>query len=99
MRLARMLQAVDAHAAGEPGRVIVGGVLDELGGFGEYRVMVLPDHPTPIPVRTHTREPVPFAIYSSIKRADYVDRFDEFATKEGIFGQVDGHRLMGLLIE
>ncbi len=33
MRLARMLQAVDAHAAGEPGRVIVGGVLDVPGGL------------------------------------------------------------------
>ncbi len=32
MRLARMIQAVDAHAAGEPGRVIVGGVLDVPGG-------------------------------------------------------------------
>ena len=31
MRLARMIQAVDAHAAGEPGRVIVGGVLDVPG--------------------------------------------------------------------
>ncbi|MCX9010420.1 MAG: cofactor-independent phosphoglycerate mutase [Candidatus Methanoperedens sp.] len=78
---------------------VVGGVLDELGAFGEYRIMVLPDHPTPIPVRTHTREPVPFAIYSSVERADYVDRFDEFATKEGIFGQVDGHRVMGLLMK
>src|SRR5215831_16902931 len=29
MRLARMIQAVDAHAAGEPGRVVVGGVLDK----------------------------------------------------------------------
>jgi len=78
---------------------VVGGVLDELGGFGEYRVMVLPDHPTPIPVRTHTREPVPFAIYSSVKRADYVDRFDEYRAKEGIFGLVEGHRLMGLLMK
>ena len=31
MRLARMIQAVDAHACGEPGRVIVGGVLDVPG--------------------------------------------------------------------
>src|SRR5215470_15605756 len=31
MRLARMIQAVDAHAAGEPGRVVVGGVLDVPG--------------------------------------------------------------------
>ena len=44
MRLARMLQAVDAHAAGEPGRVIVGGVLD-IPGDSIYEKMVhLRDH-------------------------------------------------------
>jgi 2,3-bisphosphoglycerate-independent phosphoglycerate mutase len=76
---------------------VVGGILNELGGFGDFRVMVLPDHPTPISVRTHTREPVPFAIYSSTESADYVDRFDEEAAKEGIFGLVEGHKLMDLL--
>lgn len=77
---------------------VVGGMLNELGGFGEYRIMVLPDHPTPISVRTHTREPVPFAIYSSTESADYVDRFDESAAKEGVFGLVEGHKLMRLLV-
>ena len=77
---------------------VVGGMLNELGGFGDYKIMVLPDHPTPISIRTHTREPVPFAIYSSTERADYVDKFDEFAAKEGIFGLMEGHRLMNLLI-
>jgi len=77
---------------------VVGGLLNELGGFGDYRIMVLPDHPTPISIKTHTREPVPFAIYSSIESADYVKRFDEFAAKEGIFGLIEGHRLMDLLI-
>lgn len=76
---------------------VVGGMLDELGGFGEYRIMVLPDHPTPISVKTHTREPVPFAIYSSTERADYVDRFDEFSARDGVFGLVEGHTLMRLL--
>ncbi len=78
---------------------VVGGLLDELGGFGDFRIMVLPDHPTPISIRTHTREPVPFAIYSTVESADYVDRFDEFAAKEGVFGLVEGHRLMNLLIK
>ncbi len=78
---------------------VVGGMLNELGGFGDFRVMVLPDHPTPISVRTHTREPVPFAIYSSTESADYVDRFDELAAREGVFGLVEGHRLMNLLIK
>ena len=77
---------------------VVGGMLNELGGFGDYKILVLPDHPTPISIKTHTREPVPFAIYSSVESADYVDRYDEFAAKEGIFGLVEGYRLMNLLI-
>ncbi len=76
---------------------VVGGMLNELGGFGEFRIMILPDHPTPISIRTHTREPVPFALYSSSEKADYVDRFDEVSAKEGVFGLVEGHRLMGML--
>lgn len=78
---------------------VVGRMLDELGEYGDYRVLVLPDHYTPISVRTHTAEPVPFAIYSSAKKADGVDRFDEFAAKEGIFGFVEGYNLMRLLMD
>jgi len=77
---------------------VVGGMLNELGGFGDYKILVLPDHATPISVRTHTSDPVPFAIYSSTESADYVDRFDELAAKEGIFGLVEGYSLMNLLI-
>ena len=77
---------------------VVGGMLNELGAFGDYKIMVLPDHPTPISIKTHTSEPVPFAIYSTSESADHVDRFDEFAVKEGIFGLIDGYRLMDLLV-
>src|ERR687889_1748554 len=44
MRLGRMLQAVDAHAAGEPGRVIVGGVLDVPGASMFEKMEHLRDH-------------------------------------------------------
>jgi proline racemase len=44
MRLARMLQAVDAHAAGEPGRVIVGGVLDVPGASMFEKMRHLAEH-------------------------------------------------------
>jgi proline racemase len=44
MRLARMLQAVDAHAAGEPGRVIVGGVLDVPGATMHEKMRHLAEH-------------------------------------------------------
>jgi 2,3-bisphosphoglycerate-independent phosphoglycerate mutase len=44
-------------------RHIVGPVLQRLQEEGDqWRILVLPDHPTPISVRTHTREPVPFAM-------------------------------------
>ncbi len=76
---------------------VVGGILNELSV--DFKIMVLPDHLTPISVRTHTREPVPFAIYSSYEKADYVERFDEFAAKEGVFGLLKGHELMRLLIK
>lgn len=44
MRLGRMIQAVDAHAAGEPGRVIVGGVLDVPGATTYDKMAWLRDH-------------------------------------------------------
>ena len=43
----------------------------------DFKIMVLPDHPTPIRLRTHTITPVPFMIFSSIEDCVGVDRFDE----------------------
>lgn len=42
---------------------VVGRVIDALDQFDDIRLMIMPDHPTPIAVRTHTSEPVPFLIY------------------------------------
>lgn len=42
---------------------IVGRVAAAMGQFEELRVLIMPDHPTPITVRTHTSEPVPFLLY------------------------------------
>ncbi len=44
---------------------IVGAILKGMKGFKRYKVLVLPDHPTPLSVRTHTADPVPYAMYSS----------------------------------
>ncbi|UCD84004.1 MAG: phosphoglycerate mutase, partial [Deltaproteobacteria bacterium] len=44
---------------------VVGRVLDGIREFTDYKVMVVSDHPTPLSLRTHSREPVPFAILSS----------------------------------
>ncbi len=64
----------------------------------ECVVAILPDHPTPIKVGTHTRDPVPFTIYSPTIKGDSVKRFDEDAAKKGQFGLVEGNRFMSLFL-
>lgn len=51
-------------------------------------IAVLPDHPTPCELRTHTRESVPFLIWYPGIEADKVQSYDEAACKEGIYGSM-----------
>lgn len=44
---------------------VVGPVLDGMSSYNNFSVLVMPDHPTPVKLRTHTSDPVPFCIYSS----------------------------------
>ena len=60
----------------------------------ECVIAILPDHPTPIEIGTHTREPVPFAIYSPRVKSDEVKYFDELSAKEGCFGIIKGEDFM-----
>ncbi len=64
-----------------------------------FKIMVLPDHPTPICKRTHTMDPVPFFIYSSKNEKDGVGAFDEFGAKKTGYYVPNGYTLMNLLIE
>jgi 2,3-bisphosphoglycerate-independent phosphoglycerate mutase len=63
---------------------IVGAILKGLRSFERYRVLVLPDHPTPLSTRTHAADPVPYVIYSSEKevRNDSVEGFDEVTARK-----------------
>ena len=56
----------------------------------EVAIAVLPDHPTPVEHRTHTADPIPFAIYTPGRKADAVQTFDEDAAKEGSLGLLCG---------
>lgn len=61
----------------------------------DFRMMILPDHPTPIEVRTHTSDPVPYLIYDSsdCNKAEVTEGFDEYsASKTGKFFDT-GYRL------
>ena len=46
---------------------VVGPILQALSQYDDYKVLVLPDHPTPLSLRTHTSDPVPFAMYQKSK--------------------------------
>ena len=58
---------------------IVGAILKGIKDFKRFKILVLPDHPTPLSVRTHTADPVPYAIYSNEEggRTGHGKTFDE----------------------
>ena len=67
---------------------VVGAMLQGMKRFERYKVLVLPDHPTPLSVRTHTADPVPYAIYSNEETTPSAPtkKFDEVsAGLSGIF--------------
>ena len=77
-------------------RKVVGTVLQGLGQFDDFRIMVVSDHLTPIPKRTHTAEPTPFAWASKneLERSGPGAVFSEdSAHKSGLVVQ-KGHELM-----
>ncbi len=57
-------------------------LLPELEKYGDYKVMILPDHPTPIVTRTHASDPVPYMIYDSTKVLSGVDTVNENTAKQ-----------------
>lgn len=57
-------------------------------------IAVLPDHPTPCELRTHTAEPVPFLIYHPGIEPDAVQTFDEVACGEGAYGLLKEDQFM-----
>ena len=62
-------------------------------------IAVLPDHPTPCAIKTHTKSPVPFIIYRPGKKADNVMIYDEFSAENGSYGLLKGAEFMKMLIQ
>lgn len=65
----------------------------------EFKIMILPDHPTPIHLRTHTIAPVPFFIYASDAVLEGVDTFNEKTAAAKNNYLANGYRLMEFLTE
>jgi 2,3-bisphosphoglycerate-independent phosphoglycerate mutase len=60
----------------------------------EVAIAILPDHPTPCALKTHTREPVPFSIYIRGNEPDEVTVYDEFDVVKGAFGVLEGNEFI-----
>jgi len=88
-------------------REVIGPIKEALDSSDmDYRMMILPDHYTPISVRTHTSEPVPFLIYNSTGKTDSnrkadnkIERFDEFSARETGLYFKEGYRLADYFLE
>ena len=66
---------------------IVKPIYEEVSKWDEpVSIAILPDHPTPCAIKTHTASAIPFIIYNPEKEADKVEVYDEFSVKEGAFG-------------
>lgn len=79
--------------------LILGPVLAYLENSGEdFKILVLPDHPTPIEIRTHSHEPVPFFLYDSKAKKNGMKQFSE-KNAEAMHNYIaDGSTLFGLMI-
>lgn len=79
---------------------VVSIVKQEMDASGEdYRLLIMPDHPTPIRCRTHTSDPVPYILYDSTRQQKKIAGYSEReAAATGIFVP-QGYKLLDRLIQ
>jgi len=75
---------------------VLGPVMEYLRSTGDdFKILVMPDHPTPCAIRTHSHENVPFAIYDSSNiLAQGIDSYSEDNALKANFYIPDGHNLL-----
>jgi 2,3-bisphosphoglycerate-independent phosphoglycerate mutase len=79
-------------------QLAVGPLIEGLKSVGEdWRVLLMPDHATPISIKTHSSDPVPFAIMGKGIEPDNVQAFDEQSAKLGGYGEVSATALVGMM--
>ncbi len=87
----RALEAIDEQ--------IVAPLLEALKKQGEYRILVCPDHPTPIRLKTHSHGPVPFAIAGTGVSADAASEYHEVSAGASALSFDEGWRLMRYFLD
>lgn len=75
-------------------------VKEELEKAGvDFRILIGPDHPTPIAIRTHSKEPIPFMIYDSTKDVNGQEEYSEEAARKTGLVIEHGYELMDRLLQ
>lgn len=80
------IEAIDQH--------IVGTILNRFDPHDDVRILVYPDHPTPVKLRTHTNDPVPFVLYGKGIASDGQTVYNEVSAKQTKVVFKDGEALM-----
>lgn len=79
---------------------VVGPVAEALRAAGtDFRMLILPDHPTPVRVRTHTSDPVPYLLYDSTKAEEGSGTYSEKTGWKSGKMLEEGYRLIDHLLE
>lgn len=85
------IENIDCH--------VVGPLVDVMNQSGEdYRILILPDHPTPIRVRTHTNGAVPYLLYDSTKQLGSYETYNEKVAGQSGIVRENGHQLIDILL-
>lgn len=81
-------------------KLVIGPVMEKLEAAGaEYRLLVLPDHPTPIRVRTHTSDSVPYLLYDSTAKQPHDWCYNEAQAKQSGNYEPTGHLLIDRFLQ
>ncbi len=86
----RALEQIDEH--------IVAPLSKALAEQGEYRILISPDHPTPLRIKTHSHGAVPFAICGTGITPDAATTYDEIAAANSPLAFEAGWKLMGFFL-
>lgn len=79
---------------------IVAYIAEELERKGvDYRMMILPDHPTPVRIRTHVADPVPYMLYDSTEKQKHNWNYNEKEAKMSGNFMAEGHKAIDHLFE
>ncbi len=90
--------AAKVKALEEIDRHIVGPLFEALKKHGSYRILVTPDHPTPLRTKTHSHGYVPFALAGSDVAADKAVTYDDLTAERSPLVFDEGWRLMGYFL-